>query len=238
MENKNNRFFPEEEATDREKAGRILYIVILSILVISAILVGVVAAWNRSQEKPEDSSNLPGESDSMGDPSGETDVDPVPTPTPEEDKLPTFVLPVVGMISEEHSPDLPVFNLTMNDYRTHNGIDILSTIGAPVYAVADGTVEKIWEDPMLGKCLSLRMSGDAVATYANLGDVATGLAAGSAVKSGDTLATVGESALLECGEEPHLHFEMTVGGASVDPKSHLPASDVETSLSKDEGYEG
>ncbi len=236
MENKNNRFFPEEEDTDREKAGRILYIVILSILVISALIVGVVAAWNRSQEKPEDSA-APSESESStNDPSGETDADPIPTPTP--DTVPTLILPITGKIAQEHSPDLPVFNLTMNDYRTHSGIDILSTLGAPVLAVADGTVDKIWEDPLLGKCLSLRMAGDAVATYANLGDVASGLAAGSAVKSGDTLATVGESALLECGEEPHLHFEMTVKNASVDPLSFLPESDVETSLSKDEGYEG
>ncbi len=237
MENKNpeNRFFHSDETPDSQKAGRILYIVIISVLCISAILVGVFAALNRSSDEitpPTDSGEANPPSDNLPPDSGETDG------TPDTDRVPTFVAPVVGLLTENYSPDMPVFNLTMNDFRSHDGVDIAAELGAPVFAVADGTVTKIWDDPMMGKCLSLSMNGKAVATYQNLGAVAEGLAAGTQVKSGDTLAVVGESALLECGEEPHLHFSLTVNDALVDPVAYFSDEVIETSLSKDSSYEG
>ena len=243
MENKNpeNRFFhASEETADSQKAGRILYIVIISILCLSAILVGVIAALNQSNDPatppvddggtsqtptPENPDNKPSD--------GETDV----TPEPDTNKIPVFVAPAHGLISENHSPDMPVFNMTMEDYRTHDGIDITASSGAPVYSVADGTVTKVWEDPLMGVSISVSMNGSTVATYQNLGEVAEGIVEGAAVKSGDILGSVGESALLECGEEPHLHFNLTVDGKTADPVSYFSDEVVETYLSGDISYE-
>ena len=47
---------------------------------------------------------------------------------------------------------------------------------------------------------------------------------------------VGDTAVIEMADEPHLHFEMTVGGLSVDPLKHFKPKDVEI-LSKDTAYE-
>lgn len=242
MENKNpeNRFFhANDETADSQKAGRILYIVIISILCLSAILVGVIAALNQSNDPvtpPADdgsSTDAPTPENPDKPDDGETDV----TPDVDVDKIPVFVAPVHGSVSENHSPDMPVFNLTMDDYRTHDGIDITASSGAAVYSVADGTVTKVYEDPLMGVSVEVSMNGKAVAVYQNLGEVAEGIKEGAAVKSGDVIASVGESALIECGEEPHLHFSLAVDGKSVDPLAYFSDEVVETYLSGDTSYE-
>ena len=42
-----------------------------------------------------------------------------------KDVLPEFSLPVNGLVSNGYSMEVPVFSYTMNDYRTHNGVDLL-----------------------------------------------------------------------------------------------------------------
>jgi murein DD-endopeptidase MepM/ murein hydrolase activator NlpD len=51
--------------------------------------------------------------------------------------------------------------------------------------------------------------------------LAEGIKAGASVKSGQAIGTVGETAISELADEPHLHFEMTVGGLSVDPLEYF-----------------
>ena len=139
--------------------------------------------------------------------------------------LPTFTSPVEGSIQKGYSMAVPVFSLTMEDYRTHSGVDLYAPSGTNVTAAADGTVREIWNDPMMGKCISVSHSGGAVTTYKNLSeDTAADLEAGKAVSAGEILGTVGDTALEEVAEESHLHFEMTVNGASVDPGEYITFS--------------
>ena len=56
------------------------------------------------------------------------------------------------------------------------------------------------------------------------------------VRSGQLVATVGNSAMVEIAEEPHLHFEMTVGGLSVDPLEYYDDKALEA-LKLDSSYE-
>jgi murein DD-endopeptidase MepM/ murein hydrolase activator NlpD len=125
----------------------------------------------------------------------------------------------------------------MNDYRVHLGIDVITTDGAPVYSVADGTVMQIWEDVRMGQCIAVKHNGDAVSIYKNVStELPKGIIEGAKVKAGQQIATVGTTAMVEIADEPHLHFEMTVGGLSVDPLEYFSTKDVET-LSKDTSYE-
>lgn len=137
-------------------------------------------------------------------------------------ELPKFTVPVNGVVSKEHSIDVPVFSYTMNDYRTHTGVDLICDTGASVAAPADGIVGQVWSDPMMGVSLNLIHSGGAVTYYKGLSpETMETISAGDEVKQGEVIASVGDTALIECGDEPHLHFEMTVNGESVDPADYI-----------------
>lgn len=143
----------------------------------------------------------------------------------EEEQLPQFINPTGGEIMQNYSMEVPVFSITMNDYRTHSGVDISVGAGEAIYAAADGVIEEIWDDPMMGKCLSISHAGGGVSTYANLNEeLPAGITVGTNVAAGDIIAAAGESALEEIAQEPHLHFELEVDGVSVNPADYIDFS--------------
>lgn len=136
--------------------------------------------------------------------------------------LPKFTMPVSGDVQKEYSMEVPVFSLTMEDFRTHNGVDIFAQVGTEVKAAADGVISEVWDDAMMGTSVSVTHSGNAVTTYKNLGDqLPDGIEKGVQVHAGDIIGTVGDTALEEIAEESHLHFEMTVDGVAVNPADYL-----------------
>lgn len=158
-----------------------------------------------------------------------------PSPTPSkpsstvDDKLPSFSLPVKGALIKSHDPDMQVFSNTMNDYRVHLGVDIVTEESAPVYAAADGKIDKIWEDVLMGYCIAIKHSGGCYTIYKNLANtLPEGITEGVSVRSGQLIASVGESAMVEVAEEPHLHFEMTVADLGVDPLEYFDENALAT----------
>ena len=141
-------------------------------------------------------------------------------------------LPAQGVIAKGHDATLQVWSETMGAYKVHLGIDITTAEGAPVFAAADGTVAKIWDDAMMGKCVSID-HGDGIFTfYKNLDPVLSeGIEKGTALKSGQQIGKVGETAMAELADEPHLHIEMTVNGIAVDPADYL-SKEAKDSISK------
>ena len=136
--------------------------------------------------------------------------------------LPSFGLPVSGTLTNKHDPELQVFSQTMNDYRVHLGIDIETAENAPVYAAADGKISKIWVDTLMGYCVAITHSGNCVTVYKNLSaTLPEGITEGASVRAGQLIATVGNSAMVEVADEPHLHFEMTVSDLAVDPLEYF-----------------
>lgn len=141
----------------------------------------------------------------------------------------SFVSPAHGSLSKKHDTETLVYSLTMNDYRTHTGIDIVATVGSAVYAAADGIVGDIWEDPMMGRCIAVSHSGGMTTVYKNLSpDLPAGIESGAAVNEGDIIAAVGETAMIEAADEPHLHFEVILNGGYVDPLNYLSAFSKES----------
>lgn len=152
-----------------------------------------------------------------------------PTVEPVDAPPASFVAPTHGSLSKKHDTETLVYSLTMNDYRTHTGIDIVATVGSPVYAAAEGIVGDIWEDPLMGRCMIVSHSGGMTTVYKNLSpDLPAGIEAGAVVNEGDIIAAVGETAMIESADEPHLHFEVILNGEYADPLNYLPALQKES----------
>jgi len=141
---------------------------------------------------------------------------------PEPEEL-VLSLPLDGMVSKAFSDTIPVYSLTMNDYRTHSGVDLEAEIGSAVYACARGSITSIHEDPFMGMCITIDHGDGLVSRYMNLAaQLPEGIAAGCAVEGGTLIAAVGDTALSEMASEPHLHFELLQDGTAVDPADYLP----------------
>ena len=203
------------EENENKKNTRVFYLTLAVVLAVVVILVIATAVAKRNIVGPDDNSSS-------------SSKEPGPTIS-ETDVLPEFSLPVNGDISMDFSDSVPVFSPTMGDWRTHLGVDVACELGTEVLAVADGTVSKVWEDPFMGVCVSVEHSGKAVSIYRNLAkEVGDGIVEGCTVKAGDVIGTVGETAMNEIAQEPHLHYELTVDGKNVNPKDHIkfPTKDI------------
>ena len=72
---------------------------------------------------------------------------PSATPQPTPQAAPTvFTWPVQGDILTDYSLEVLSYNPTMDDWRTHDGLDIASAAGTEVKAAAAGTVTAILQD--------------------------------------------------------------------------------------------
>ncbi|MBE6541269.1 MAG: M23 family metallopeptidase [Ruminococcaceae bacterium] len=142
---------------------------------------------------------------------------------PSTTALPTFTLPIKdGIVLKGFSGVVPVFSYTMNDYRTHNGIDFACSAKTPVYAAADGKICEINDDPMMGVTIGVEHSGGAVTRYKGLSEESLTMnKLGDTVKAGQVIGSSGDTALIESAEEDHVHFELTINGESKDPAEYM-----------------
>ena len=135
---------------------------------------------------------------------------------------PMYVWPLSGELERLYSVDTLSYDVTMRDWRTHDGLDIMAELGSTVVAARAGTVESIVADSLYGTVLTID-HGDGVKTvYANLADVPA-VNVGDWVEAGATIGSVGTTAICEIGQGTHLHFAVTVNGVHADPLEYLPA---------------
>ncbi len=130
--------------------------------------------------------------------------------------------PLNGQMIKGFSVDALVFSETLGDYRVHTGIDISGEKGSAVCAYADGTILDIYDDPLMGKTVSIQHDYDMVSYYSNLAsELPADIEKGKEVKSGDIIGAVGSTALCEIGDDSHIHFEIKVGNTFIDPTPEL-----------------
>lgn len=131
-----------------------------------------------------------------------------------------FVWPLNGATITAFSPDTLIRDETMGDWRTHEGVDLSCELGTEVMATAEGTVDNVRTDDMLGMVVTIQHGGDITSVYANLAeDVA--VTAGDEVIAGDVIGTVGATAVAESGLAPHLHFAMYRNGEPLAPSEYM-----------------
>jgi murein DD-endopeptidase MepM/ murein hydrolase activator NlpD len=115
-----------------------------------------------------------------------------------------YVFPVYGPVSFGDSFGAPRPNVPGG---WHHGEDIFAPLGAPVLAVADGTLHTIGFTKIGGYRLWLRDRNGNEFYYAHLSAYSPLAVEGREVRAGDVIGFVGDTGDAE-GGLPHLHFEI------------------------------
>ncbi|MEQ1724611.1 MAG: M23 family metallopeptidase [Sphingopyxis sp.] len=103
----------------------------------------------------------------------------------------------------------------------HNGIDIPRPTGTPIYATADGTIGRAQRLGGYGNYVEVE-HGNAIQTrYGHMSVI--GVVSGQRVRRGDIIGYVGSTGR---STGPHLHYEVRIAGAPVNPLPFLAEDGV------------
>ncbi len=130
-----------------------------------------------------------------------------------------YAFPLDGKVSREYSKGELIKNVTTDDWRTHNGVDINGTLGDPVKAICDGEVTAVRDDALWGTVITIDHSNGIVAEYRGLqkdGNVSPG----TKVKINEKIGALGEIPI-EKNDGVHLHLEMFKDGSLISPSDYL-----------------
>ena len=132
------------------------------------------------------------------------------------------VFPVQGLCSYENTWHAPRGN-----GRKHLGVDIIAKEGKLLYAVADGTITKLYteaSDKLAGNGVRLTMADGTYFFYGHMQKIADGMTIGTKVQAGQVVGYLGKTGGTTT---PHLHLEVhPLGGEAIDPTPIVAAVDA------------
>jgi murein DD-endopeptidase MepM/ murein hydrolase activator NlpD len=98
--------------------------------------------------------------------------------------------------------------------KMHWGVDWTAPRGTPILSAGDGTVEFAGWESGYGKQTRIRHLNGYITSYSHQSAIAGGIVPGAKVRQGQLIGYVGSTGL---STGPHLHYEVVVNGAKVDP---------------------
>ena len=102
--------------------------------------------------------------------------------------------------------------------RGHKGVDLAGPTGTPIRATADGVVSRAEWFSSYGLYISLEHGGSLQTRYGHMSRL--NVAAGQRVRKGDVIGYVGSTGR---STGPHLHYEVRIAGAAVNPVPYMQA---------------
>lgn len=138
----------------------------------------------------------------------------------QENKELSFIKPVDGEISKEYAKDNLVYSETLKEWTTHLGVDIKADKTTVVKAAEAGTIKSIKNDPRYGLTVVIDHGNGYESIYSNL-LTSEFVVENEKVEKGQSIGTVGNTAVFEVADEPHLHFEIQKDSIQVDPNLYM-----------------
>jgi len=191
----------------------------LSQLIVLGVVFGLGLGWLLRRKAEPPSTPAPAQAVVQTAPAVLAEPEPATAPAPSPAVAPTtgaaasqpigLLLPVQGV---QRAQLRDTFTDARSEGRVHDAIDIMAPAGTPVLAVADGTVEKLFDSERGGLTLyQFEPSGRYCYYYAHLQRYADGLVEKQAINRGDVIGYVGSTGNASA-DAPHLHFEVHVLG--------------------------
>ncbi len=135
-------------------------------------------------------------------------------------QLQALIIPVAGVRPDQL---LDTYDDARSEGRVHDAIDIMAPAGTPVLAATNGKILKLFQSERGGTTIyQLSQDEKMIFYYAHLAGYADGLAEGSFVRQGDTIAYVGDTGNAGAGNY-HLHFSIALVS---DPKRYWEGSNI------------
>lgn len=107
--------------------------------------------------------------------------------------------------------------------KMHKGVDFAAPTGTPIYAAGDGVVEFSGRNSGYGNYIRIRHNSKLKTAYAHMSRIRSSVKSGTRVKQGQVIGYVGSTGR---STGPHLHYEVLLNGAQVNPRSvNLPTGE-------------
>ena len=151
----------------------------------------------------------------------EKEVEEEPEPVLQvEELLPQVVSPLDGTTVTVFSMTELLYDETMADWRTHDGLDIQAAEGDEVKTAAAGMVLKVSDDELMGTTVEIEHADGYTTLYSSL-QANPPVAPGEWVEAGDVIGLVGSTAAAENTMGAHLHFSVSKDGEVIDPAEYV-----------------
>lgn len=137
-----------------------------------------------------------------------------------EELLPQVCSPLDGTTVTVFSMTELMYDETMADWRTHDGVDIRAEEGDAVKTAAAGTVKEVRYDDLMGVTVVISHADGYETQYSSLQQEPP-VEQGKTVEAGDIIGLVGSTAAAEGDVGPHLHFSVSKDGRVVDPQEYV-----------------
>lgn len=212
-----------------------IYVIIMGCVAAAGLAAALLIPWGGSEEAPPIESDPGSAVNKSNDETltvlktPEPSCTPTPSPIPDFTQAPATAKPTAkplwsppcrGEVIWGYAVDQLIYSRTLKQWMTHAGVDVASPKGTDVNAVFGGTVESVYEDDMLGICVEITGDNGFSALYANL-QKDPPVTEGMKISAGGVVGLVGDTAVSECGDKSHVHFELRKNGASVDPTKYV-----------------
>lgn len=205
------------------------YYIALALCLVAAGTIGYFALTDRPVTIEED--DTPSTLDVQPIPSAPV-VRSTPLVLPDEDEpvesvisepselLPQVVSPLDGTTVTVFSMTELLYDPTMADWRTHDGIDVQAEEGAAVKTAAAGVVQSVTDDELMGTTVVIQHDDGYTTLYGSL-QTDVPVHQGQSVAAGDVIGHVGTTSTAESAMGPHLHFSVSLDGAVIDPADYV-----------------
>lgn len=151
----------------------------------------------------------------------EAAVEPIIEPTVKPEELvPQVISPLDGTTVTVFSTTELMYDETMADWRTHNGLDIQAAEGDSVKTAAEGTVLSVKDDELMGTTVVIEHADGYTTQYSSL-MAEPPVGEGQHVNAGEIIGCVGTTAAAESNMGAHLHFSVAKDGKTIDPSEYV-----------------
>lgn len=236
--------FRKTEKTSGDRNG---IMVILAISLFIVMISGAAAIMNQEKEQPQENENqtvienYDGEDQNLdvngnqsveiennensivnNDVTNDTNKDEsTENEETEEEKTLVFNFPCEAEVVSQYSGNTPVFSEILQDWRTHPATDFASETQFDVKAIADGVIEDIYDDGLMGMTVLIDHGNEIKSVYQSL-DETISIKTGDEITAGTVIGKAGKSAVVEQYDNKYLlHFAMLENGAYKDPAEYI-----------------